>query len=354
MPGVHREVGAVSEPLEPLTVRAQAPEVLEPPSADLGLTWRPLAESDTVDLHVLFGRIEEADDPPYRTTMEEARENFRGEWKDPQYNSIGGFDAGQRLRAYGTVTVHPGDVSVIRAFLEGGVDPDLRRRGIGTALLDWQLGRARQLLAATGKDAPGRILVHVENGMADAAEMLTERGFRQTRWYTEMRRDLSKEIPQTKLASHFDVVPWSAELDDQVRLAHNDAFAEHGGSEPHTPETWQDGRTYFAPSWSFLVLDRTTDRAQVAGYLYSGRYEQDWVAVGGSEGYVDILGVRRPWRGQGIGSALMGRALKAYAADGMQYAGLGVDSPDARAGFGLFDKFGFEPFRGSAMYTLDI
>ena len=58
------------------------------------------------------------------------------------------------------------------------------------------------------------------------------------------------------------------------------------------PETWTDGRTYFVPEWSFLVLDRTTDRAQVAGYLYSGRYEQDWEAIGGSEGYVDYPALR--------------------------------------------------------------
>jgi len=344
----------MSEPLQPMAHRLQAPTTLEVPRPELGLTWRSLQEGDAEGLHVLFRRIEAADDPPYRTTLEEAEENFRGEWKDPVNNSLGGFDAEGRVRAYGTVIVHPGDVSVVRAFLEGGVDPELRRRGFGTALLDWQLGRAKQLLVATGKEAPARILVHVEDGMADAAEMLTERGFTQSRWYTEMRRDLSLPLPSAPLAHHLEVVPWSAELDDQVRLAHNDAFAEHGGSEPHTRETWEDGRTYFAPTWSFLVLDRTTDRAQVAGYLYSGRYEQDWEAVGGSEGYVDILGVRKPWRGQGIGTALMARAMQAYAEDGMQYAGLGVDSPDPRAGFGLFDKFGFEPFRSSTMYALEL
>src|SRR5690625_5160094 len=170
---------------------------------------------------------------------------------------------------------------------------------MGSALLDWQIGRAPQLLAGSRKEVLGRILVHVEAGMSDASSMLVDRGFRQIRHYTEMRRDLRLPIPDGPLPRHLELVPWQEELDDQVRIAHNDAFARHDGSEPHTPETWRDGRTYFVPSWSFLVLDRTTDRAQVAGYLYSGRYEQDWEAVGGSEGYIDILGVRQPWRGQG-------------------------------------------------------
>lgn len=337
-----------------LAQRAQPPTVLPMPPGGTGLTWRALDPDDAPRLHELFRRIEVHDDPPYRTTLEEARENFSGEWKDPLNNSLAGFDESQQVRAYGTVVVHPGDTRVVRAFLEGGVDPQWRRRGIGSALLDWQMGRARQLLAASGKDGPGRILVHVEEGMADASSMLTERGFSQIRHYTEMRRDLSEPIPQGPLANQLDLVPWSEELDDQVRLAHNDAFATHDGSEPHTPETWTDGRTYFVPSWSFLVLDRTTDRAQVAGYLYSGRYEQDWEAVGGSEGYIDILGVREPWRGQGIGTALLARALQAYATDGMQYAGLGVDVPALPADFGLFDKLGFEPFRRSTMYAVEI
>lgn len=337
-----------------LAQRAGAPAVLPMPSAEHGLRWRPLEAADAQHLHELFGRIERADNPPYRTTLEEAQENFSGAWKDPANNSLGGFDADGVIRVYGTVVVHPGDTKVVRAFLEGGVDPDYRRRAIGSELLDWQMARARQLLAESGKDVPGRILVHVEEGMADASSMLTERGFRPTRHYIEMRRDLSLPIPEAPLPNHLELQPWTAELDDQVRMAHNDAFAKHDGSEPHTPETWQEGRTYFVPSWSFLVLDRTTDRAQVAGYLYSGRYEQDWVAIGGSEGYVDILGVREPWRGQGIGSALLARALRAYADDGMQYGGLGVDVPAPTADFGLFTKMDFEPFRRSAMYAVEI
>ncbi|HKX76058.1 MAG TPA: GNAT family N-acetyltransferase, partial [Acidimicrobiia bacterium] len=37
-----------------------------------------------------------------------------------------------------------------RAYLLGGVHPDFRRRGIGTSLFGWQLGRATEQLRATG------------------------------------------------------------------------------------------------------------------------------------------------------------------------------------------------------------
>ena len=339
---------------EPIAERARAPRVLVLPPAELGLTWRALGLSDVANLHALFIRIESHDDPPYRTTREEAAENFEGDWKDPLNNSLGGFDGEGNLRAYGTVTVQPGDERAVRAFLEGGVDPGRRRQGIGAAVLDWQVARARQRLAASGKDVPGRIVVYVEDGMDDVVAMLTARAFFPRRWYTEMRRDLRKPLPEVKLGNHLDVVPWSRELDDHVRLAHNEAFADHWGSEPHTPETWSDGRTYFAPTWSFLVLDRTSDRAQVAGYLLSGRYEQDWGSLGWSEGCIDILGVRRQWRGQQVATALLVRAMGAYRADGMEYAGLGVDTDNPTGRFGLYGKLRFEPTRGSTMYTIEL
>ncbi|CAM3261978.1 GNAT family N-acetyltransferase [Occultella aeris] len=340
--------------LAPLAERARAPRLLTLPSAETGLTWRALDVGDVQELHALFARVESHDNPPYRTTLEEAAETFQGDWKDAPNNTLGGFDPAGTLQAYGTVTAQPGDVRSVRAFLEGGVDPDWRRRGIGSAVLRWQVDRSRQVLAASGKDVPGRIVVHVEDGMTDSVRMLTEQGFSPRRWYTEMRRDLNLELPAVKLRSSLDLVPWSAELDDQVRLAHNESFRDHWGSEPHTVETWQEGRTYFAPTWSFLVLDRTSDRAQVAGYLLSGRYEQDWDSLGWTEGYIDILGVRREWRGQRIATALLARAMAAYREDGMEYAGLGIDTDQPTGAFGLYGNLQFEPTRGSTMYTIEV
>src|SRR5690625_5715647 len=104
---------------------------------------------------------------------------------------------------------------------------------MGSALLDWQIGRARQLLAGSGKEGLGRILVHVEEGMADASSMLVERGFRQIRHYTEMLRDLRLPIPDGPRPRHLVLVPWQEELEDKGRMAHNEALDRHDWCEPH-------------------------------------------------------------------------------------------------------------------------
>ncbi|MEE6274364.1 GNAT family N-acetyltransferase [Georgenia wangjunii] len=332
---------------------ARPPSPLPAPVGDHGLAWRSLSLADNVALVELLARIEEHDNPPYRTTVEESAENFAQAGNEAAHDMLGGFDADGVMRAFGMVRIRSGEGGLVRALCEGGVDPRWRRRGIGTALLAWQVERARQRVG-DDRDVAARIVVHVEDGMDDAVSLLRRAGFAARRWYTEMRRDLAKEIPQVQLGANLRVEPWQPSLDDAVRRAHNEAFRDQWGAEQHTPETWTQGRTFFAPEWSFVALDRTSDRARVAGYLMSGRYELDWPAQGWTEGYTEVLGVRREWRGKRIATALLTTAMRAYAADGMQYAGLGVDRASRTAPLGLFTHLGYEPTRGSAMYTLEI
>ncbi len=324
-----------------------APLLELPDGHDLRWQWLTLADNDA--LVSLLARIEDHDDPPYRTTAEESAETFVPVSADVGTAKVIGMDADGVPRAYAIVRVRP-TAGTNRALCDGGVDPAWRRRGIGTTLLHWQLRAARAILDRGGHGSALSV-VHVEDNMVDAQDMLRLAGFVPTRWYTEMRRDLSLELPDIRPRGKVTVEPWDPALDDAVRRAHNDAFKDQWGAELHTPETWSQGRTYFAPEWSFVALDRTSDRARVAGYLLSGRYEGDWAAQGWTEGYTEILGVREEWRGMRVATALLVAAMRAYAADGMEYAGLGVDSPEPGGDFGLFTQLGYEPTRGSLMFT---
>ncbi|MFV0252194.1 MAG: GNAT family N-acetyltransferase [Beutenbergiaceae bacterium] len=324
------------------------------PSVNFGLHWRGLGLADVDRLFQLIHRIEAHDDPPYRTTAQEARERYEADWQGAAKNVLAGFDDDGELITFGAVSTPPGEAGTARIYLEGGVDPAFRRQGIGSAVLDWQLGRSSELIAALPRPSPARLVVHVEDDMPDSVHMLTERGFAPRRFYTELRRDLSQPLPQANLARPLDLIDWSPGLEEQVRLAHNVTFAEHWVSEPQTAESWAQGRSFFVPEWSFIVLDRTTDRARVVGYLLSAKYEQDWPSLGWSEGYIDLLGVRPDWRGRGIGTALLSRAMRAYAEAGMEYASLGVDTDTPGQAFGLYSKLDFEPTRGSTMYTIEL
>ncbi|MBO3086978.1 GNAT family N-acetyltransferase [Cellulomonas dongxiuzhuiae] len=341
----------MTDTIAPLDVRAAAPAHVPVPGPDLGLAWRPATVQDAARITALRVRSQEADGLPYRASEAETTQELTGEWRDLRLDTLLGFDADGTARAWAHADTSPGDERVVRAFVEGTVDPAWRGRGVGTALVAWSQARARQLLAGSGKELPARIATYCDDATPEVARVYEAAGFRPIRYYTEMRRALGLALPDVPQVDGARVVPWAPELDDAVRRAHNDVFADHWGSEPRTPEQWRQGRAMFAPTWSFVALD---DADRVAGYAVSGRYEHDWAAAGFSSGYTELLGVRREWRGRRLAVALLATVMRAYADDGIEYAELDVDTENPSGAHGLYAALGYEVAHSSTMLTIEL
>lgn len=364
--------------LVPIAERAAPPATLTIPTAG-GLTWRPATREDVPTWLALRNHIARVDAEPYVETIEEIEEIFDGEWRDLAADSLLGFDTDGVLVAWAQVECPPGDVTVVRAFCWGGVHPDRRGEGIGRELLSWETGRARQMLAASGKEVPARIAVFAEDDAPATKHRLYERaGFEVRRYYSDLARPLTGPaggpVPDVPLAGSLRIVPWSTELDEATRLAHNDAFRDHWGSQPQTREQWKQ-RACFAPEWSFLVVDSAPDvdallaspdtdaetaaalRADeplVVGYELAARYTEDFAVRGYSFGYTDILGARRAYRGRKAALAALAAGMRAFAADGMQYAALDVDTANPSGAHGLYASLGYAKTSGSRMFSIEL
>ncbi|MFC8800407.1 GNAT family N-acetyltransferase [Promicromonospora sp. NPDC057138] len=357
--------------------RAAAPSALPPPTAG-GLTWRPWTRADVPALAELLRAVQEADGRDWFTSAAGLEEVFDAPVFDAAADTLVGLDADGTMLAHTWVERYPTDgVSLLRASVFGGVHPSRRGEGIGTELLAWGTGRARQALAASGTDArlaglPGRIAAHLED--SDPAErrgLLRAGGLEPIRYYANLRRDLSAPVPAIGLEPPLRLVPWSDALDDATRLARNDAFRDHWGSQPRTPESWRAFRSHFAPQWSFLVVDESveyegSEREQpgdatvapgtpyVVGLHQAERYEHVWETQGYTSGHTGLLGVRRAYRGRRIAAALLTHAMNVYAADGMQYAELGVDTDNPTGAPALYARLGYAKRTGSTMYAIEI
>ncbi len=104
---------------------------------------------------------------------------------------------------------------------------------------------------------------------------------------------------------------------------------------------WTMERDDFDPSLWFLV----EDGGELAAFaLCSKSWSHD------NTGWVNILGVRRPWRRRGLGEALLRRAFAEFRHRGLKRAGLGVDAQSPTGATRLYERVGMRIFRETVFY----
>ena len=327
------------------------------PSVDLGLTWRAITLDDIDIWHELVSVIEDRDKPSERLDRDDLIEELTsGSYKDPARNSLIGVDPSGTARAFGHMDVYPG-ATLRRVFLGGGVHPEWRRRGIGREVLQWQTARAHKALTeqATAEPEavllPWRIIASHEEHLTDRNSLFDAAGYAPIRWFHDMVRPLgagAAPIPEIKAPDGLHLAPWTSELDETVRLAHNDSFAGHWGSQPRGQELWKESvpehRT-FRRDWSRVVIDPTQPDEDgcpaIAGYLAAHAYPQDWPTKGYSQGWVSLVGVRPAWRGRRLAAALLAENMRCLRADGIDAAGLNVDTGNTSGALGLYHGMGY-------------
>lgn len=343
--------GDDARPTDPLAVRADAPDALETPPAHLELRWRPLVPGDAAALGALVEAAPVGDGRALAPSV--ARALAGGTTVDLPRDTLGGFDEAGVLRAYGVVRLLPDDRRTVRVLLSGAVHPAWRGRGVGRAVLAWMEGRGRQRLAGSGTDLPARLMVRVDERRSDQRRLYAAAGFSPVRWCTPMRREVGTPLPDLVVPAGVELVPWSPGVDEQVRRAHDEAFADRWGFEAPTAQAWQDARAGMEPRLSVVAVDRSGAREEVAGYAVSRRLGADGGAHGGA-GVTELLGVRPAWRGRRLATALLTWSLHAYRDAGLDEGRLTLDSAEPGGAHRLCEGLGYAAAPGEVLYSVEI
>ncbi len=93
---------------------------------------------------------------------------------------------------------------------------------------------------------------------------------------------------------------------------------------------------------------------EIAGYSLTGTYPDEWDGLGFSEGWIQQLGVRRPWRGRGLAKALLQASSAAFATAGLEYAALDVDADSPTGAAQLYEGLGFRPTKTRVAWSLTV
>ncbi|HEU4849494.1 MAG TPA: GNAT family N-acetyltransferase [Terrimesophilobacter sp.] len=323
----------------PLRERVRDPGTLPVPESAVDITWRAATVEDADLILDCAREMDAVDHPHFVTTREEIEEDLGHSYVSLERDSLLAVHGDGHVLAYGMVVLGPGQETLVRSIFLGGVRPSERDKGIGRQLLAWQEARALQQFAESDKALPGWMIVWTDERATATVRLAERSGFQIARYFLELRRDLSESISPRPLEG-YQIVPFDAARSEAARLARNDAFRDHWGSQPTTEENWNEmvGRSVFRSDLSFLAIAPDGD---VAGFVLSEVNEEDFVPQGFSSAYIDLVGVRRAHRRRGIAPALLTRTLEAIAAADLEKAVLDVDAENPTGALDLYTRVGF-------------
>ena len=326
-----------------LSARVNAPRQAPMPAVGGDLTWRAASNADIPKILQLVNAANKLDDPARVLVADDVNGPFTGSDAQPNSNTVIALDPTGQAVAYAAAS--PPEIQKLAAVVEGSgvVHPQRRGQGIGTALLNWQDARARQMLANQSEDLPGWLGTIAPESAPATRALLEKNGFAEKRCWLEMQRDLSDEIPDPAVPSNIQITT-PENLSEETRLAYNDSFQSHWGSAPDTPESWRnrEQRADYRPDLSFVAVAESPEGApEVTGLVISRVSPEKWEARGGSFAYIHLMGVRSSWRGKGIATALLVHSMQAFRSAGLERAELNVDADSPTGAVSVYENLGF-------------
>lgn len=316
----------------------------------MDLTWRPATLADLEAIVRVYAEMADVDHPTWAETAEEIREELTMPWVDPHRDTRLVFD-GERPVALGQIYCTGTGETAIRAYVWGGVVPEYRGRGIGRALLDWEIATAREILDAIETELPRQISGHAQAG-SDRIGLFERAGMHPIRYYFTMRRDLAEPIPAIALPDGLRFAEWTADRDESVRAMKNEAFRDHPGSQPSPPEQWRAmlEQSTTRRDLSQLVVD-AADR--VVGHVLQIVVGEDFERQGYAASTLQLIGVAREWRGRGVASAMISQALRAAGEAGLEQALLNVDAANPTGALAVYERMGFRVVERTQAHHLE-
>ncbi len=221
----------------------------------------------------------------------------------------------------------------LRVDAFGGVLPEWRGRGLGRALLSWQIERARQLRTELAPDAPWELDADAYATEPGAFALFERLGLHPVRYWYEMAASLGSPPSARSLPAPLRAVPFDAELAPALYEAYNEAMADHYDFEPRGFAAWAEDELNagtFRPDLTRLALDG----GDIAAYVMVTDEPDNRVRIEG-------VGTRRPWRRRGLATSLLSVVMNAAAEAGKTRATLAVDSQSPTGAVTIYEGLGF-------------
>lgn len=300
--------------------------------------WRPIVPADAKSWSSLLAECEAADGGWVYFSEQVLIEDFGDPDTDFERGSVVAYDASS-IAGYGVLTSRSHADQGHEMRFEGAVHPAFRRRGVGSALLDWAETAAVPIHEGRFSGRPLSVSAACTSTNETAIALYADHGYQPARWFHAMVRDLRAPLPDVPVPAGVQIVGFGPERTEDARSVRNEAFRDHWGSTEQTVEGWAHFIDFvgFRPQFSFLAYAD----GEPLGVIISHEYDQPAETAGIRDIYVAVVATRRAARNKGIASALLTRALTEARTAGFTTASLGVDADSITRAVGLYERAGF-------------
>ena len=270
----------------------------------------------------LFGEADESED--------DVRRFLTSGEVDPQ-EDIRVAESDGKLVGYVDVYPHPHPSYWVDPRVVPNADSPLREE-----LLEWGLARVRE----KGGD---HVLAGIWASDASMRRTFLGAGFERTRGSYRMRIDFDDELEEPQPPEGVRIRSMSPSDARVAYETHEETFEDMWGHARTSFEDWQHWFLGEDHDWSLFFLAEADGKpAGVA--LCRPRPTEPEI------GAIRVVGVRRPWRRQGVGRALMLHAFQEFRRRGMRGASLGVDAESLTGAQRLYANVGMRVERESDIF----
>jgi mycothiol synthase len=162
--------------------------------------------------------------------------------------------------------------------------------------------------------------------------LFTGHGYREVRRFYEMAIELEGPPPAPVLQDGLTIEPFDVASLPEFYEALDESFGDHWEHHSTPLEEWwkeKQNAPDFDPTLWFLIRDG----AEVAAVVRNEPNRREG-------GMVAAIGVRRPWRGRGLGRALLLHTFAEFQRRGVNRISLGVDTQNPTGATKLYESVG--------------
>lgn len=304
-----------------------------------GLTFRLFRDDDYAVIVDLTNTYFEANHTGEVITLEWLKNFYRNTSNfDPQHDVLVA-EVNDRPIAYGRRWNRQLDDGT-RLYLNiGCILPEWARQGIGRAMLHQGEAYLREIAATQPDTGPRYFQAFAADTEMAAAALLRSEGYQVTRSFYDMVRPDLEDIPDLPLPDGLEVRPATPKHYRAISAALNEAFRDHWGHSEVTEQEYQ--RWLNNPHFQPHLWQVAWAGDEVAGMVLPYIDAEENAHFKRLRGWPDPICVRRPWRKQGLASALIARSLRVLKAHGMMEAALGVDTKNLSGALRVYERLGF-------------